>query len=162
MLCEKQIQHDEDMLWWAGLPENQHENIDHDVIEKIKNNPKKWLYSLPMFEYAYVLTVLTAMKYGGSLDPYYEDLYLQRMNPILKMWYDRLARYRIRRMIHAGEFASMKASINNTTLTEELAQLRLYGMKCRKALRGAVTKFVDDRCNDTTRQSKTADPETYG
>jgi len=154
---------DDDMLWWANFPANQHENVDHDVVEKIRDAPKKWLYSLPMYEYAYILCTVAAHKGGGEIGPYMEDLYKTRMNPILKAYYDKLFEYRFKRMIAAYNFDSMRKTLNPGMLTELLAEIRLYAMKTRKALRGVVMDFLEERGVPTTQKTvEETLPENYG
>ena len=91
-------------LTWLMHLETQNTNYNHFSFESMKDKPKKWLASLPMFEYAHVCTVSTALRCGGDPNKYVEDLYKKRMNPILKEYYDRLEHYRLMRALYMRKY----------------------------------------------------------
>ena len=130
-------------LFHVSFPENTNENYNHETWELIKDHPRKWLASLPMWEYAYVLVVICATQRGGTLDKYIDDLYKQRMNPILKAYYDRLVVYRIHRAILMRKYESMKNVLTDTSVAQELEEMRKYTIKTRRALRSVVKDFTD-------------------
>lgn len=130
-------------LFHVAFPENTNENYNHETWDKIKDHPRKWLASLPMWEYAYVLVVACAVQRGGKLDKYLDDLYTIRMNPILKAYYDRLVRYRIHRAILMRQYESMKHVLTDTSVKAELEEMRKYTIQTRRALRGVVKDFCE-------------------
>lgn len=137
--------YDEFAPWdWVKFPENQNANYNYTTVEKFKNNPKMWLASIPMFEYAHVLTVTTALRCGGDPDKYVDDLYKKRMNPILKRYYDKLATYRYHRALLMRPCGDLKDKVNNTTLTDESAKMKAYARKTRQALRAVAKDFEDE------------------
>lgn len=158
--------HDELNYWHIGLPGSFGENYTHETWKSIREKGElKWLYSLPMYEYAFILTIETMYKYGGKPDKYYEDLYKTRMNPILKQYYDKLMHYRIMRSILEQKFESMKSVVKDTDLTKEYRAIRVYAYKTRKALRGVVQDFIEEVILHTRTTRKPVEDtlqETYG
>lgn len=152
-----------DYWMWASAPECQTANYNYYTLDFFRKAPKKWLASLPMFEYAHILSVVTALRMGGDPDKYVEDLYIQRMNPILKAYYDKLARYRYHRAIFMRPTSNLKHKVNNTTLVDESAKMRAYAMKTRKALRNVCKDFEDELTGKRKTRKKVEDtlPETY-
>lgn len=135
---------------WMDFPENQNENYCHEMVDKIKNHPRKWLASLPMFEYAYVLVTATAMRHGGKIEPYVTNLYETKMNPILKAYYDKLMHYRFRRTILMRHYASLEGKLTNTSLKQELRAMQKFTRQTRRALRGVVADFIEEMTGTRT------------
>lgn len=132
--------------WWVGFPENQGSNYwDFNIADRRRLSNKKWLASLPMWEYAHVLTVITACRCGGEIDRYVNDLYKKRMNPILRRYYDRLEVYRFHRAILMRKYESLKNKLKDTSVKRELEKMRVYAYQTRKALRG-VCKDFEEQC----------------
>lgn len=149
---------------WVNAPDMQNQNYNYLTLDKIKNAPRKWLSSLPIFEYAHVLTVITALRCGGDPDKYVEDLYKRRMNPILKQYYDKLAEYRYHRALLMRRCdKQLKKKLNGATLTDECAKMRVYAVKTRKALRGVCKDFEEELYGDRQSRKYTEDTlqETY-
>ena len=84
---------------WVRELEAQNSNNNYMTFDKFKDALKRYLASLPMFEYAHLLSVITAMRVGGKPERFVDDLYVKRMNPILKEYYDKLAHYRFNRAL---------------------------------------------------------------
>lgn len=152
----------ESWMWVRDL-DAQHSNNNYMTFDKFNNAPKRWLASLPMFEYAHVLTVVTAMRVGGKPEKFVDDLYQIRMNPILKEYYDKLAHYRFNRALFMRKYESMKSRINGKYLTDELAKMRAFAMKTRKALRNVCRDFELECAGRVATPRKTKDtlPQTY-
>ena len=130
-------------LFHVSFPENTNENYNHETWEMIKDHPRKWLASLPMWEYAWTLVTACAVQRGGEPNKFIDDLYMARMNPILKAYYDRLVKYRYHRAILMRQYESMKHVLTDTSVSEELAEMRKYAIKTRRALRSVVKDFCE-------------------
>lgn len=157
---------DQFMMWWPGLADQFGENYTHETYKSIREKGAiKWLCSLPMFEYAYILVVDTAYKYGGKPEPYIEDLFNTRMIPILNQWYQKLMTYRFHRSILEQKFESMKNILKDSDVMKEYRDIRVYALKTRKALRGVVQDYVDEKVlhtRDTRKPTEQTLQETYG
>jgi len=155
---------DMEPVLWAQFPQNQESNYTHDTIQRIKEGGDlKWLCSLPMYEYAYVLVVQAALRYGGDLNPFISDLYKTRMNPILKAYYDKLITYRIHRAILIERNASEQHYVTDKSLADEMAAMRVYTRQTRRALKNVVTDFIEQRNDPTIPARALADtlPEAF-
>ena len=158
--------HETDMLWWTNnLQSNQGVNYSLGMVTKLKTGGnKKWLASLPMYEYAYVLLTATMYRLGGKPEDYIEDLYKQRMAPILDAYYKKLAEYRVNCLLIARHDESMHAKLKTMSMTDETAKMRLYAYKTRKALRSVCDDVEEERADPNFHRSSTTHntmPETF-
>lgn len=94
------------MLEWPDFPENLHENYCHETVKQIKKDPLKWLCSLPMVEYAHILTVFTAHHLGGDPEQYVKILHHRMLAPVLRRYYQELEDYRYKRALKMRHYAS--------------------------------------------------------
>jgi hypothetical protein len=153
-------------MWWPGLADQFGENYTHETFKSIREKGNiKWLCSLPMFEYAYTLVVDTAYRCGGKYEKYVDDLFTQRMLPILNQYHSKLMHYRFRRAILEQKWASMRNTVKDTDVMKEYRELRVYALKTRKALRGVVDDFIAEKITHTRATPKPVEEtlqETYG
>ena len=136
--------HEFDGLTWLNCLETQNTNYNCFRFEEMKDKPKKWLASLPMFEYAHICTVITAMRCGGDPEQYVEDLYKIRMNPILKEYYDRLAHYRLMRSLYMRKYNTDIETLKESCLTEEVNKMRCFARCTRAALRKVCKDYEEE------------------
>ena len=136
--------HELESLTWLMHLETQNTNYNHFSFEEMKSKPKKWLATLPMFEYAHVCTVSTALRCGGDPNKYVEDLYKKRMNPILKTYYDRLAHYRLMRALYMRKYDSNIEALKESCLTEEVKKMKNFAKCTRAALRKVCKDYEEE------------------
>ncbi len=133
------------MLTWPDYPECFGENYNHETVARIKEEgATKWLCSLPMFEYAYVLIMDAIEKYGGRVAPYIEELFSERMLPILNEYHKKLIEYRAFRMIHMRCYNSHHKIISDGGLRQKYHELQMLTKKTRVSLRGEIFKWVEE------------------
>lgn len=145
------------MLWWTGFPGNQGNNYIEATAKQIKAmGDYKWLCSLPMYEYAFVLVSSTAIKFGDDPVSYYNNLYVKRMIPILEAYYKRLMRYRIDRSILEFSHACEQKWVTNKSVTAESGVMKIYAEQTRRALRAAVQDYMD-HVNDPSLPEKSVE-----
>lgn len=89
------------------FPELLGENYSPKTMQTIREDPKSWLNSLPMVEYAHVLTMLTAHNQGGEPTKYIKILHNKLMMPILMRYYQELEWYRFMRATFMRQYWSM-------------------------------------------------------
>ena len=85
-----------------------YENYTATVVKRIRHDPIAWLNSLPIVEYAHVLLVITAHRYGSEPTQYIEILYNRMIAPILNRYYSELEMYRFNRALVVNRFYSMR------------------------------------------------------
>lgn len=138
------------MLWWMNEMGNQGENYVHCTAKIIKKmGDLKWLNSLPMFEYAFVLVTSTAIKFGSDPESYYNDLFVKRMLPILNAYHKRLMHYRIDRGLLEWGYESRKKLVETQNVVDESRKMETYTQQTRRALREAVEDYMA-HVNDPT------------
>lgn len=133
-----------EMLRWPDFPEAYGENYNSAVLKRIRNAPRRWLCSLPMYEYAYVALVCAIRKFGGNPKSYVIGLFYKKMLPILMHYYQILMPYRIHRWIHLANYDSYRLLINQKSLKAELEMMRSVTKGTRRMLRDAVCEFVEE------------------
>lgn len=138
------MMHELEGLSWLPYLETQNTNYNHFSFEEMKDKPKKWLASLPMFEYAHVLTVITTLRCGGNPEKYINDLYIKRMNPVLKEYYDRLAHYRLMRSLYMRKYNPTIPMLKESSLTEEVKKMKCFACKTRGKLRALCKQFEEE------------------
>lgn len=129
---------------WLTHLETQNTNYNHFTFSQMKDAPKKWLASLPMFEYAHVCTVVTALRCGGDVEKFVDDLYIKRMNPILKEYYDKLAHYRLMRALNMRKYNPIMEKLKESSLTQEVQEMKCFAKKTRAKLRAVCKQFEEE------------------
>jgi len=131
-------------LTWLTCLETQNTNYNHFSFEQLRYAPKKWLASLPMFEYAHVCTVVTALRCGGDPNKFVEDLYKVRMNPVLKEYYDRLAHYRLMRALYMRKYNPTRECLKESCLTDEVKKMKCFACRTRAKLRAICKAYEEE------------------
>lgn len=129
---------------WLTNLETQNTNYNHFNYRTMRDAPKKWLASLPMFEYAHICTVVTALRCGGDPEKYVNDLYIKRMNPILKAYYDKLAHYRLMRALYMRKYNPTIEALKESCLTDEVKKMKRMACCTRAALREVCKQFEEE------------------
>lgn len=136
--------HDHELVMrWPAWSESWWENYDYHILEKIKNKGWEWLNTLPMLEYAYTLVIVAMEKYGGKPLPYVNDLFANRMVPILASYDKRLLQYRVNKAILARRYASMQKYVNESTIGDQKREMIEFTKKTRHCLKAAVEQWID-------------------
>ena len=128
-------------LSWLSRIEVQNSNYDYFTLDKVKDMPRKWLSTLPMFEYAHVMTMITAVRTGGDPEKYVEILHKQRLAPILTEWYNKLAEYRFHRALIMRNYNELKPKINHESLAEEVKKIKQCAICTRRKIREECARF---------------------
>lgn len=130
-------------LTWLTHLETQNTNYNHLTFDRLKDAPKRWLASLPMFEYAHVCTVVTALRCGGDPEKFVEVLYKEKMNPVLKEYYDYLAHYRLMRALYMRKYDPTMDKLKESSLTQEVEKMKCFARKTRAKLREICKKYEE-------------------
>lgn len=130
-------------LTWPDFPECFLENYTPEVVRKIRENPKSWLNTLPMVEYAHVLMVLTAHHLGGEPTRFVEVLYKQRLSPVLTEYYKALEEYRFWRSMSKRQYASFVELYKD----KHPNALRWAMRNCTKQTRARLREICEDFAN---------------
>ena len=128
---------------WLRFPEFQNTNYNYFSLERIKNSPKKFLASLPIFEYAYVLTLITAMRMGGEPTRFVDDLYNNHLNPILSEYHKHLMKYRFIRGLHLRKYESMRPLLKGKYLQDAISEIKKETIIARRKMREACAKYEE-------------------
>ena len=124
-----------DTMWlFKSYPEYLAENYDETTIKKIRKDPKSWLNSLPMVEYAHVLTVYTSHLLGGNPKQYIRVLYSRMLAPILKRYYLELEWYRFHRSVRARNYWSTFKMAPKEGVIQMRSKMGLCTCKCRELM----------------------------
>ena len=129
---------------WLMHLETQNTNYNWISFDRLRDAPKRWLASLPMFEYAHVCTVVTALRCGGNPNKFVDDLYVKRMNPVLKEYYDKLAHYRLMRALHMRKYNDNFEKLKESSLTQEVNEMKCFAKKTRAKLRLICKQFEEE------------------
>lgn len=122
-------------MWlFKSYPEYLAENYDETTIKKIRKDPKSWLNSLPMVEYAHVLTVYTSHLLGGNPKQYIRVLYSRMLAPILKRYYLELEWYRFHRSVRARNYWSTFKMAPKEGVIQMRSKMGLCTCKCRELM----------------------------
>lgn len=77
-------------------------HLPHKLKREIDEEPKRWILTLPMFEYIHELAYETYVRYGGDIDAYHQ-LFMDKVAPILDEYHRELHTYRFEmRLIRKG------------------------------------------------------------
>lgn len=106
------------------------ENYTGTVLKKIRANPKAWLCSLPMYEYAHVCLVFTAHTVGGDPELHVKELYNKMLLPVVMFYYEHLEAYRVKRSIGVRKYWSLR---------KQMPEEGLVHLKCKM---GICTKYI--------------------
>lgn len=128
---------------WVKFPEMQNTNYNYLTFDKIRNAPGRWVNSLPLFEYAYVLCMLTAMRMGGEPTRFVDDLYNKHLNPVLAEYYKHLMKYRFIRGLHMRKYESMKPLITGKYLVDAQDEIKKETVKARKKMREICKRYEE-------------------
>ena len=142
-----------DSLDWVSKIFTQNENFGYFTIDKIKNQPRKWLCTLPMFEYAHVMTCITAFRCGGRPEKYVEELHKKRLMPILEQWYNHLAEYRFHRALLMMNFDDLKKTINDMSIKDEMKCIKCHAIKTRRRIREICAAFEAEQLHNNPTQT---------
>ena len=124
-----------DTMWlFKSYPEYLAENYDETTIKKIRKDPRSWLNSLPMVEYAHVLTVYTSHHLGGEPKQYVRVLYSRMLAPILKRYYLELEWYRFNRAVRARNYWSTFKLAPKEGVIQMRSKMGLCTCKCRELM----------------------------
>ena len=124
-----------DTMWlFKSYPEYLAENYDETTIKKIRKDPKSWLNSLPMVEYAHVLTVYTSHLLGGDPKKYVRVLYSRMLANILKRYYLELEWYRINRSVRARNYWSTFKMAPREGVIQMRSKMGFCTCKCRELM----------------------------
>ena len=124
-----------DTMWlFKSYPEYLAENYDETTIKKIRKDPKSWLNSLPMVEYAHVLTVYTSHLLGGNPKKYIRVLYSRMLANILKRYYLELEWYRFHRSVRARNYWSTFKMAPQEGVIQMRSKMGLCTCKCRELM----------------------------
>ena len=133
-----------EMLRWPDFPACCGENFDSGVLKKIKEKPGVWLSTLPMYEYAFLALTAAMRKYGGELTPYIDDLFNQRMCPILLKYLSALTKYRVHRHLKLMKFDYCVKEMRKKPLVQEAREMNALAAATRAAIRNAVEDFIEE------------------
>jgi len=128
------------LLSWPDFPETYGENYCIDTVRLIRKDPYKWLMSLPMYEYAHVLTVFTAHNLGGEGSQYVTTLHNRMMMPILTRYYKDLELYRYRRAMRLRRYDL----INKDVPGEGVVQLKCKMKFCTAKTRAILCQICEE------------------
>lgn len=124
-----------DTMWlFKSYPEYLAENYDETTIKKIRKDPKSWLNSLPMVEYAHVLTVYTSHLLGGDPKKYVRVLYSRMLANILKRYYLELEWYRFNRSVRARNYWSTFKMAPREGVIQMRSKMGFCTCKCRELM----------------------------
>lgn len=124
-----------DTMWlFKSYPEYLAENYDETTIKKIRKDPKSWLNSLPMVEYAHVLTVYTSHLLGGDPKKYVRVLYSRMLANILKRYYLELEWYRFNRSVRARNYWSTFKMAPREGVIQMRNKMGFCTCKCRELM----------------------------
>lgn len=124
-----------DTMWlFKSYPEYLAENYDETTIKKIRKDPKSWLNSLPMVEYAHVLTVYTSHLLGGDPKKYVRVLYSRMLAHILKRYYLELEWYRFNRSVRARNYWSTFKMAPREGVIQMRSKMGFCTCKCRELM----------------------------
>lgn len=133
---------------WLKFPEMQNSNYNYFSLDRIRNSPKKFLCSLPMFEYAYVLTVITAMRMGGEPTRFVDDLYNNQLNPVVAEYYKHLMKFRFIDALYKRKYESMKHLITDKYFTDAQCEIKKQTRATRAKLRSICAKYEKEHLHD--------------
>ena len=124
-----------DTMWlFKSYPEYLAENYDETTIKKIRKDPRTWLNSLPMVEFAHVLTVYTSHHLGGNPLKYIRVLYSRMLAQILKRYYLELEWYRFHRSVRASNYWSTFKLAPQEGVIQMRDKMGLCTCKCRELM----------------------------
>ncbi len=122
------------LLSWPDFPETYGENYCLDTVKLIRKDPYKWLMSLPMYEYAHVLTVFTAHHLGGEPTQYVKTLYNRMLTPILTRYYRDLEWYRFQRSVVMRKYDNSQVEIPKEGAVNLKCKMKFCTCKVRAML----------------------------
>jgi hypothetical protein len=68
-------------------------HLPYKLRREINEEPKRWILTLPMFEYIHELAYETYVRYGGDVDAY-NRLFEDKVAPLLDVYHRQLHTYR--------------------------------------------------------------------
>lgn len=128
---------------WVSGADLQNTNYNYITLDKIKNAPKKWLCSLPIFEFAHLSCLITALRMGGEPTRFIDDLYNNQLNPIVSEYHKKLAKYRFIRALYLRKYESMKPLITGKYLQDAIAEIKKETVEARRKIREACAKYEE-------------------
>lgn len=140
-------------LSWVSRIDAQNTNYNYFTVDKIKDMPRKWLSTLPMFEYAHIMTMITAIRTGGDPEKYVEILHKQRLAPILTCWYNKLAEFRFHRALHLRNYNELRAKITDDSISEEIRKIKKCAICTRKQIREVCAQFEAEQLGNNPTQT---------
>lgn len=91
-----------------SYPDYLGENFTPEQLCKFKNNTKSWLNTMPLYEYAHVLTMFTAHRLGGDLTQYPIRLFNKLLSPVVSAYHRQLTWYRFQRALEMRNYDSQR------------------------------------------------------
>lgn len=138
------------MIFWPTYVECFAENYSPQVVRRIRDNPRTWLNTLPMTEYAHVLMFITAHNLGGEPTKYVTELYNQRMSPVLKEYYQELELYRMKRAMAKRRYFETEKYLEGKSANE----LRTCMRMCTRRTRELLRKICEDYQRENEEQNR--------
>ncbi len=107
----------------------------------IENDPKKWILSLPMFEYIHEIAYVTYIKYGGNVD-LYNTFFNNTIAPLLDTYHKELHNYRFNLGILRNRYESEKDRYQ--ARSELVRHMFNVLTETRRKVRYLYCEFVND------------------
>lgn len=133
-----------------SYPEYLGENFTPDQLTKFKSETKSWLNTLPLYEYAHILTIFTAHHLGGNAIQYPKRLFNQMLSPVLAAYHRQLTWYRFQRALEMRKYWS---TVNICPKEGHVTLKTKFGIctcKFKELLRHICDdyKYIKDRLDD--------------
>ena len=81
-------------------------HLPYKLRREINEEPKRWILTLPMFEYIHELAYETYVRYGGDVDAY-NQLFEDKVAPLLDEYHRQLHTYRFEMRLLNKNYESM-------------------------------------------------------
>lgn len=117
-------------------------HIPNKLVKDIEEDPKKWILSLPMFEYIHDVAYETYIRFGGSTD-LYNELFNVVISPILEEYHRELHSFRFEMRILRKKYKSEEDRCKHRSdLIRHMFSILNH---TRRTVRHKYAEFVNER-----------------
>lgn len=120
-------------------------HLPYKLRREINEEPKRWILTLPMFEYIHELAYETYVRYGGDVDAY-NQLFEDKVAPLLDAYHRQLHTYRF-------EMRLLNKSYESVPPRKTRAELVIGMFKTLIDTRDKVRHIYFDFVNEVVLQS---------